>query len=236
MKRTQRLFAAAAVSVGLVVAAGCGSSSTTDSTATTASAKASVTVADPWARTSPAGVTMGAAYMTLTSNNGDTLTKVSVPSSVAAKAEIHETVMGGTTGTTSMSGTTMKPGTTMKTGTTMGGSTTSMKTKAFAGTTAAADHDHDNGSGGTIAAEDHDKTTGTGTTGTTMPAGSGEMQMKPVSSLPLPAGQAVQLKPGGYHIMLIDLAAPLKAGSTIQITLTFEKAGEQTVTATVRDA
>jgi copper(I)-binding protein len=36
--------------------------------------------------------------------------------------------------------------------------------------------------------------------------------------------------------MLIDLVAPLKSGTTIQITLTFEKAGEQTVTATVRDS
>jgi len=42
--------------------------------------------------------------------------------------------------------------------------------------------------------------------------------------LPLPAGEAVMLKPGGDHIMLIGLKQPLTAGKTVSLTLTFEHA------------
>ncbi|MDD5029682.1 MAG: copper chaperone PCu(A)C [Rhodoferax sp.] len=49
----------------------------------------------------------------------------------------------------------------------------------------------------------------------------GVMKMAEVKGgLDLPAGKAVELKPGGYHIMLMDLKAPLAAGSTIPLTLT----------------
>lgn len=44
--------------------------------------------------------------------------------------------------------------------------------------------------------------------------------------LPLPAGAAVELKPGGYHIMFLELKAPLVEGETVDVTLVFEKAGE----------
>ena len=40
--------------------------------------------------------------------------------------------------------------------------------------------------------------------------------------LALPAGKAVELKPGGYHVMLMDLKAPLKTGESVDITLTVE--------------
>lgn len=51
------------------------------------------------------------------------------------------------------------------------------------------------------------------------------MKMRPLAGgLPLPAGQAVVLKPGGYHIMLTDLKAPLKKGDTVTMTLKFEDA------------
>lgn len=63
---------------------------------------------------------------------------------------------------------------------------------------------------------------------TTMPMG-GEMVMQEVDRIELPTGQAVELKPGGYHIMLIDLVAPLELGGTVQITLVFEVAGEITI-------
>lgn len=54
----------------------------------------------------------------------------------------------------------------------------------------------------------------------------GVMEMREVAAgLPLPAGASVALKPGGYHIMLIGLKHPLKAGDTVPLTLTFEKAG-----------
>jgi periplasmic copper chaperone A len=57
----------------------------------------------------------------------------------------------------------------------------------------------------------------------------GMMKMKAVDRLPLPAGQPVELRPGGYHVMLMDLPAPLKAGDVVPVTLTFEdKAGRKT--------
>jgi copper(I)-binding protein len=65
-------------------------------------------------------------------------------------------------------------------------------------------------------------------TETTMPMG-GQMVMQEVDRIELPAGQAVELKPGSYHIMLIDLVAPLELGGTVQITLIFENAGEITI-------
>lgn len=43
--------------------------------------------------------------------------------------------------------------------------------------------------------------------------------------LAIPAGQTVELKPGGYHIMLMDLAEPLAEGDEISIRLDFERAG-----------
>ena len=51
--------------------------------------------------------------------------------------------------------------------------------------------------------------------------------------LPLPAGQAVALAPGGNHIMLMDVTAPLAAGDTVPLTLTFANAAPVEVTATV---
>jgi periplasmic copper chaperone A len=45
------------------------------------------------------------------------------------------------------------------------------------------------------------------------------MKMRAVDVLDLPAGQVVELKPGSYHVMLIDLKAPLKAGDSVPITL-----------------
>lgn len=70
-------------------------------------------------------------------------------------------------------------------------------------------------------------------TETTM--GGGMMTMQPVDRIPVPAGESVALEPGGYHIMLMDLAQPLEVGSTIEVTLVFETAGEVVVTAEVRD-
>jgi copper(I)-binding protein len=48
--------------------------------------------------------------------------------------------------------------------------------------------------------------------------------------LPIPAGQTVELKSGGsLHVMLIDLKQKLVTGETFPLTVTFEKAGPQTV-------
>ena len=48
------------------------------------------------------------------------------------------------------------------------------------------------------------------------------MRMRQVSAIDLPAGKAVELKPGGYHVMLLDLPAQVKAGDTVALTLVFE--------------
>lgn len=49
----------------------------------------------------------------------------------------------------------------------------------------------------------------------------GVMKMGAVDKIALPAGKPVELKPGGYHVMLVDLVAPLKDGDTVALKLTF---------------
>ncbi|MGC1173978.1 copper chaperone PCu(A)C [Polaromonas sp.] len=53
------------------------------------------------------------------------------------------------------------------------------------------------------------------------------MRMRAVPVLDLPAGQTVQLKPGGYHVMLMELKQALPKGSTVPLTLTFKDAKGQ---------
>jgi hypothetical protein len=51
------------------------------------------------------------------------------------------------------------------------------------------------------------------------------MKMRAVAGgLDLPAGKTVELKPGGYHVMLLDLKAPLPKDSTVPLTLVFKDA------------
>jgi copper(I)-binding protein len=47
------------------------------------------------------------------------------------------------------------------------------------------------------------------------------MRMRAVPALDLPAGKAVQLKPGGYHVMLMELKQPLPKGASMPLTLIF---------------
>jgi copper(I)-binding protein len=61
----------------------------------------------------------------------------------------------------------------------------------------------------------------------------GVMHMRPVEALGVKPGTPTVLKPGGYHVMLMDLKGPLVAGQTFAVTLTFEKAGKVEATATV---
>jgi len=68
----------------------------------------------------------------------------------------------------------------------------------------------------------------------TMTMDNGVMKMRQVDGIDLPAGKTVALKPGGYHIMLMGLAQPLKEGQTFPLTLTFQKAGTQQVTVAVQ--
>ena len=59
------------------------------------------------------------------------------------------------------------------------------------------------------------------------------MKMRPLADLDIPAGQPVTLKPGGQHVMLLGLDAPLREGQSCPLTLTFEKAGTRTVTVAI---
>lgn len=48
------------------------------------------------------------------------------------------------------------------------------------------------------------------------------MKMRQISGVDLPAGKTVDLKPGGYHVMLMDLKGQVKAGDVVPVTLVFE--------------
>ena len=150
---------------------------------TSAGMTSGVEVTGAWARNSPMMATMGAAYMTIMSTNGDRLLAASVDSAIAAAAEVHEVVPAD-------------------------GSDTSMPM------------------GGGM---------GSDTTMAMGDMGSGEMVMREVEAIDVPAGEMVMLMPGGYHVMLIDLVAPLELGQTFDVVLTFETAGDVTVPVEVRD-
>lgn len=53
----------------------------------------------------------------------------------------------------------------------------------------------------------------------------GVNHMHEVESVALPAGKAVQFKPGGHHVMLMGLSKPLKPGDTVPLTFTIEEKG-----------
>ena len=136
-----------------------------------------ITIEGQWARTSPAMASMGAAYMDVTSSNGDQLVGVSVPASIAARAEIHEMVPADVPMDDSM------------------------------------DESMEDGE---------------------MDMDMGAMVMQQIMALDLPAGETVSLEPGGYHVMLIDLAEPLAEGDTFNVTLDFAEADDLTVEVVVR--
>jgi len=52
------------------------------------------------------------------------------------------------------------------------------------------------------------------------------MRMRKVDAIAVPAGATAELKPGGDHVMLFELAEPLKPGAMFPVTLTFENAGD----------
>ena len=60
------------------------------------------------------------------------------------------------------------------------------------------------------------------------------MKMRKVEAVPVPPGAVAELKPGGFHIMLFDLAKPLTEGQRFPLTLSFEKAGDIAVVAEVK--
>ena len=56
------------------------------------------------------------------------------------------------------------------------------------------------------------------------------MRMRAVAGIDLPAGRSVELKPGGYHVMLMDLKRPLKAGERVPLELRIETKDKRLVT------
>lgn len=62
------------------------------------------------------------------------------------------------------------------------------------------------------------------------------MRMRPVEAIELPPGGEVKLEPGGFHLMLIGLAEPLRRGSHVPVTLVFERAGTVEVQLSVESA
>ena len=63
----------------------------------------------------------------------------------------------------------------------------------------------------------------------------GVMSMKPRENVEVSAGGEVEFKPGGLHIMLVDLKQPLAVGDEVSLTLRFEKAGEIVLNVKVRE-
>ncbi|MEZ5171730.1 MAG: copper chaperone PCu(A)C [Acidimicrobiia bacterium] len=170
----------AVVGVAILALAACGNddSTSSDSAATTTAGEASEgpSISDAWARSTPDDAARTAAYLTVESDEADEIVGVSVPSDVAAMAELHETVTGA-----------MEDGEGMD----------------------------DEGMGNGHA--------------------DGAMAMQQVDAIPVSAG-TTSLEPGGYHVMLMDLAKPLTDGERFELTLDFERTGPQTVTVTVRTA
>ena len=185
--RTARgLLASLALVAGASLAA-CGSSNdltgnSSSDTSSLAMSSDEVSVTKQWARTSAMASTMGAVYLDIVASAGDELVGVNVDPSVAAAAEIHQTVMSDDHS--------MSSDTTMMGGSSMSSDTTMM---------------------------------------------SGEMKMQQIETLAVPLGETVSLKPGGYHIMLVDLVQPLETGSSFALTLTFATAGDVTIEVPVRD-
>lgn len=188
MKTTNKVHSLAVATVMAALAGsvmvGCGNGDEADRPSTAHG----VSVSAAWARTSPMSVSVGAVYMTISSDTGDELVSASVDASIAARAEIHETVSVGLPG---------EPG-------------------------ADSSSSGDSTSDATMAS---DSTGGM----------SDQMTMQPIESLAIPARGTVELSPGGYHIMLFDLAAPLEVGQKFDITLTFATAGTVIVSVEVRD-
>jgi copper(I)-binding protein len=57
----------------------------------------------------------------------------------------------------------------------------------------------------------------------------GMMKMRPVKDIPIPAGGEARLQPGGLHIMLIDMKAPLLDGDQLPLTLSFDDGSSKVI-------
>jgi hypothetical protein len=64
----------------------------------------------------------------------------------------------------------------------------------------------------------------------------GIMKMHGIAGVTVEPGRSIELKPGGYHVMLLELSKPLKEGDSFPMTLMFEKAGSIQVMVKVEKA
>jgi len=60
------------------------------------------------------------------------------------------------------------------------------------------------------------------------------MMMRSVPNFAFPPGGKLEMKPGGYHLMLLRLKRELKPGEKVGVSLTFEKAGTVSIDAVVK--
>ncbi|MAG32039.1 MAG: hypothetical protein CL908_14245 [Deltaproteobacteria bacterium] len=60
------------------------------------------------------------------------------------------------------------------------------------------------------------------------------ISMRPLETVTIPAGEVVELEPGGLHVMLMQLRSPLVEGETFPMTFSFERAGAITVRVEVK--
>jgi copper(I)-binding protein len=179
----------ATLAVGALALVACGSDDATTTPIATPVAGDTVSVSGAWVRNSPMAASVGAAYMVITSPVDDELIGVSVPTAIAARTEIHETVM-------------VQPDETDD---------------------SEDGHSGDNHSGGHGSDTTHGSMSG------------GMMTMREVGSIQLPAGKMVLLQPGGLHVMLLDLAAPLELGASFTAVLEFAVSDPIEITFEVRD-
>lgn len=162
-----------------------------------------VTVEGQWARQSAPTQTSGAVYFDLTVAEDDTLVGASVSAEVAAEAQVHEVVMveegDGDDMSDEMSGD-------MDTSEEMSSEMDDMGSSE--------------GSNDMEMSGDANEMEGM----------DGAMRMQEMAAgLPLTGGETVSLEPGSYHVMLLDLAAPLEIGEQFEVTLDFADADDITI-------
>lgn len=184
-----------------------------------------VSISDVWARSGTAGGNT-AVYMEITGGTEQSdLVGASVPTDVATDAQIHETMGGG--------GMAEEEGTDDHSG----DETDEMSGDEMSGDDMSGDASTD-GSEGDVSADGADDMSDDmdSMDGDDADHGDGMMSMQEVSAIAIPAGETIALAPGGFHIMLFDLASDLTTGDSVELTLSFENGYKETVTAEVRDS
>ena len=178
----------------------------------------SVSIENSWARTSAAGQTTGAVYFDLTVDADDTLIGASVPASIAAEAQVHEVVMAD------MDSSDMD--------------SSDMDSDEMDSDDMDSD-DMDSSDMDSDEMDDMDDLEGSDDMGDMESGGMdmGAMRMQELTDgLDLVAGETVTFEPGGYHVMLLDIAEPLEVGDEVEVTLDFANADSMTITVEVAES